>query len=112
MITAQKHGWDALRRAVVARDRYCISKRVDVFFDMTAHDQCRDGFGWPTLDLEFDHVKQELAAAKKATDDEAHGVAVCAWHHRLSKEWRSDSKEHRTVIRAYLRKLYPGVWGS
>lgn len=60
--------------------------------------------------LEFDHVKERLGAAFKAPNDEAHGITVCSWHHRHSRSWRSDSKANRTLIREYLRRLYPAVW--
>ncbi len=103
LITAEQHGWSWLRQQVFARDGGCISQQSRIFGKQTAPDAC-------TGPLEFDHVKEHLKAGAKAPNDEAHGVTVCAWHHRHSKHWRSDQKANRIFIRAYLRGVYPTVW--
>jgi 5-methylcytosine-specific restriction endonuclease McrA len=105
--------WQALRLTVFTRDGGCIAVRGDVFSDPTT-EPCRDRWGsviQPTdwTALEFDHVKP-LGGGHKAPDDDAHGVAACPQHHRLSTTWRTDSSEHREAIRAYLTRLYPEVW--
>lgn len=93
--------WPGLRRTLLLRDGPCISNRVDVFgFDGLAQDLCQG----PS---EFDHVTQVHGHLDGRRDDEAHGVMVCAWHHRLAVEWRSDSSEHRAAERAYLTRMYP-----
>lgn len=116
MITAVRDGWTELRRVTFRRDGGCLAVRVDVFGSDIAPDMCQDGFGNPILwydlsKMEFDHVKEQLGTAKKAPDDEAHGITVCPWHHRLSQQWRSDSARHRIAERDWLRKHYPEVWG-
>lgn len=109
-------GWPAVRLAVFRRDRGCIAVNQQVFGADTAPDLCANKFGtridpadWDLL--EFDHVKEGLGGPK-APDDEAHGVAVCPWHHRLSSVWRSDSALHRLAERAWLARHYPAVWGQ
>jgi hypothetical protein len=94
--------WPALKEAVNRRERGCIARRRDIFGADIASDRCDGGT------LEFDHIREDIGGQRY--DDEAHGIAVCGWHHRLSAKWRSDSKEHRAVERAYLAKLYPTVW--
>lgn len=101
LISAKEHGWVALRLRTFRRDGGCIANSEAVFGKEIAPDRC-DG------DLEFDHVRHGLAGRR--IDDEAHGVTVCAWHHRLSQEWRSDTKVHRAAQRRYLANLYPDVW--
>ena len=97
LINADQHGWQWLRETVFRRDGGCIAP------GMGAPDGC-------TGPLEFDHVKEALRAGVKAPNDEAHGVTVCAWHHRHSRHWRSDSKVNRQRIREYLGRVYPTVW--
>jgi hypothetical protein len=104
VINAKDHGWPALREHVFRRDGRCVATRADIFGDDVAPDVCSD---WS----EFDHIKEQIGGPK-APDDEAHGVRMCSWHHRLSQEWRATSKPHRQAVRDYLRKLYPEVWIS
>ena len=113
MRTVAEDGWPAVRMAVFQRDGGCIANRADIFGKDVAQDHCRNNYARPLIDAmecEFDHVKEQQAMGIKAPDDEAHGVAACAWHHRLSQAWRSDSAAHRGLIRRYLARLYPAVW--
>lgn len=103
LINAEQHGWSWLREQTFARDGGCIAVQSRIMGDRVAPDGC-------TGPLEWDHVKEQLKAGQKAPDDEAHGVTVCAWHHRHSRSWRSDSKVNRERIREYLRGVYPTVW--
>lgn len=115
LTTEQKDGWPRLKLVVAARDGGCLATHRGVFGDDVAPDMCRDARGYLMTStdyfrLEFDHVKEQQAMALRAPNDEAHGIAVCPWHHRLSREWRSDTAAHRAVIRDYLRRLYPREW--
>ena len=113
-LTVAEDGWKAVRRAVFARDGGCVATNRQFSTDWVAvDDPCRDGFGnelrygdWDHL--EFDHVREKLGGAR--LDDEAHGIGVCPWHHRLSTYWRSDTSYHRAAAREWLRKHYPEVW--
>lgn len=117
VLTAETHGWPAVRRATFSRDRGCVAVQSRIYGDDVAPDLCRNQYGqavrWddPTQ-LEWDHVKESQAMGVKAPDDSAHGVMVCAWHHRLSNRWRIDSWVHRQKIRDWLRSHYPGVWDA
>lgn len=114
MMTVEQDGWPAVRHAVFWRDGGCIAHRADIFGADVAPDHCRNSYAQPLRngrECEWDHVKERSAMGMKAPDDEAHGVTVCAWHHRLSQKWRSDSAAHRGQIRAYLTRLYPEIWG-
>lgn len=95
LITAEKDGWTWLRETVFRRDGGCVGPSLG------APDGC-------TGPLEFDHVREKIGGER--LDDEAHGITVCAWHHRHSRQWRSDSKVNRSTIREYLRGVYPEVW--
>ncbi len=89
--------WAAIKEAVILRDGPCLSLREDVFGEDTsivAGDPC-DG---PT---EFDHVTEN----GRRIDHQDHGIAACAHHHRLSRKWRTDSKEHRATERKYLARV-------
>lgn len=116
IFTRKADGWTAVRRVVFHRDKGCVAVQRSIFGDDVATDICRDGWGNPmpwndTFRLEFAHVKEEIAASLRATDDEAHGVAACPWHHRLGR-WRLDTKGRYDTLRGYLRKLYPKEWSS
>lgn len=115
MLTVRNDGWVQVRSAVFKRDVGCVATQWRIFGNNIAPDMCRSRWGTPIewddwSELEFDHVKENLEASNKAPDDEAHGVAVCPWHHRLSQVWRSDSKFHRERLRDWLAKAYPEVW--
>lgn len=117
MMTAEADGWESVRRATFRRDIGCIAGQPRIFGVNIAPDMCKDAFGNPMRWdewrlLEWDHVKEDLRAGVKAPNDEAHGVAVCPWHHRLSQRWRSDSKAHRAAIRDWLARHYPEVWNA
>lgn len=114
LVTA-KDGWPRLRLHVFARDRGCVAVQPAIFGSDIATDQCRDAQGFlmawnDFFKLEFEHVKEAIGGLR-ASDDEAHGVAACPWHHRLGR-WRVDTKERRAVTRAYLASLYPEVWNA
>lgn len=93
--------WAAIKAEVELRDGPCLSLREDVFGDDTstnAGDPCEGR-------TEFDHVTDN----GRRIDSAAHGIAACAHHHRLSRKWRTDSKEHRAIERAYLASVEPTV---
>lgn len=92
--------WPAIKAEVELRDGPCLAIRVDVFGEDIAPDPC---FG-PT---EFDHVTDERGRRIDAVE---FGISACSWHHRLSQKWRTDSKEHRAIERAYLASKHPGSW--
>ena len=113
LITAEKDGWEALRLVTFRRDKGCVATNPNIFGKDVAPDLCRDKDGWiiPATALhkmEFDHVRED--AGGRRYDDEAHGVTACAWHHRLSTKWRTDTAIHRAVLRLYLSDRYPDVW--
>jgi hypothetical protein len=115
MMTVRDDGWIAVRTAVFTRDVGCVAGQFRIFGKAAADDGCRSRWGsrieWDDWsELEFDHVKRDAKAGDKAPDDEAHGVAVCPHHHRLSQVWRSDSKVHRMMLRDWLAKHYPEAW--
>lgn len=117
VVNAEVHGWAKLRTVTFRRDLGCVAVQPRIFGEGIARDQCRDGMRnlirWDDLfRLEWDHVKEQLAAGKRPPNDEAHGVMVCAWHHRLSTQWRTDTTEHRQVLRRYLADHYPDVWAE
>jgi hypothetical protein len=110
--TVQGDGWPAVRAAVFERDGGCLATSFQVFGSDVASDLCRNRYGdtvryddlkW----MEWDHVREGVAEAR--INDEAHGVTVCAWHHRGSG-WRIDTKAHRAKVRGWLAKHYPEVW--
>lgn len=70
-------------------------------FGNTAHDLCQGP-------IELDHIREESGGERK--DDPAHLLPFCAWHHRLSQEWRSDSTKHREAERRWLANHYPLEW--
>lgn len=92
--SADSIGWDALRRKVFNRDMGCIVPDID------PHEQtpCK---GMPTLD----HVPERgmNALGRKAPDDEAHLVTICAYHH-TGRQW---PEQHRELERKYLAKWWP-----
>jgi hypothetical protein len=100
LISAKVHGWAALRIAVFRRDMRCVATQERVFGKDVATDLCSGP-------VEFDHIRHGLAGRR--IDDEAHGITVCAWHHRGSG-WRVDAKDRRAAARRYLANLYPDVW--
>lgn len=113
MMTVAADGWTAVRLATFRRDLGCVATQWRIFGKDIAPDLCKDAFGNPiSWDqyplLEFDHVSRD----RVRYDDEGHGVMVCPWHHRLSQRWRSDSKTHRSALRAWLAKHYPEVWDA
>lgn len=91
--------WEALRRKVFNRDLGCIVPYVDPENDRP----CK---GMPTLD----HVPErgKNALGKKAPDDEAHLVTVCAYHH-TGQLW---PETHRELERAYLARWWPQYHGE
>ncbi len=102
--TVAADGWAAVRLAVFARDEGCVAQSWLVFGKDKTTEPCRDQYGteipYDTFDLlEFDHVTLN----GKRIDSEAFGVAACPWHHRLSQQWRTDSKTHRQAERAWIR---------
>jgi hypothetical protein len=112
-LNVAEHGWPAVRSAVFGRDGGCVAGQPRIFGRDAADDGCRSQWGqridWDDWDqLEWDHVTQENVRH----DDEAHGVAVCPWHHRLSQAWRSDSRRHRAALRRWLAKHWPEVWNA
>jgi hypothetical protein len=116
LVSAANDGWSKLRLTTTRRDGGCVAVQPKVMGEQIATDLCRNGHGWvirydDLFQLEWDHVKEFLATSLRAPHDEAHGVSVCAWHHR-GTGWRSDSQEHRQKIREYLAKLYPDVWAD
>lgn len=111
MLTVERDGWPEVRHAVLRRDAGCIANQHRIFGGDLAIDACANKWGTPleglALDqLELDHVTQNGVRY----DDEAHLVSVCAWHHRLSQVWRSDSRFHRALERGWLAKQYPEAW--
>jgi hypothetical protein len=116
LLTAAADGWTALRWAVLHREGGCIAVQPDkIGFEEAATDLCRNGQGWEqkwddVLPLELDHIKEHPGGAR--VHDEAHLVAVCAWHHRGGKGGAQWATAHRAAIRAYLTRLYPHIWGT
>lgn len=113
IVAVETHGWTVVRSAVFGRDGGCVATQPRIFGSDVAPDRCRGRFGqdveWDDWDqLEFDHVRPHSGGARP--DDEAHGVAVCPWHHRLSQVWRSDSRRHREALRSWLASHYPDAW--
>ncbi len=93
-------GWTALMQHVGKRDGYqCIVPYVDP----AEPTPCK---GMPTLD----HVPERgrNALGKKAPDDEAHLVTVCAYHH-TGRLW---PETHRELERAYLARWWPDIHGE
>lgn len=111
LVTAAKDGWTKLRWTVFRRDGGCVAVQPAIFGRDVAPDQCQNRAGWlirwnDVFQLEWDHVTGFDGIRR---DDEAHGVAVCPWHHRGSR-WRIDTKERRDVLRRHLARLYPTEW--
>jgi hypothetical protein len=105
----------AVREAVLRRDGGCVATQPRIFGKDIAQDACRNSFGNPipydSLHLlEVDRVKTDSRGGKAVPYSEAHAVAVCPHHHRLSQRWRSDSHVHREAERAWLAKHYPEEW--
>lgn len=113
MLTAKEDGWPSVRLAVFVRDGGCVAGQTRIFGTGASDEQCRTEFGDPIAYtdwdvLEFDHVTRNGVRY----DDEAHGIAACPWHHRLSQRWRTDSKTHRHAEREWLAMHYPEVWDA
>lgn len=94
----------AVRLAVLARDRRCFVVRVD------PRHVCRDQWGIPHPSdddrfLTLDHVKDGPMMGRRAPSDVMHMVAMC---HAANVS--VPSKELRAAERAYLAKLYPAAW--
>jgi hypothetical protein len=109
VITAETDGWTALRWAVLTRDGECLAAKLG------APDGCQNKFGWDQrsddlTQLELDHIKEQAMMGRKAPDDEAHLVSMCAWHHRLGLAGATWATSHRRELRAYLAQRYPQVW--
>lgn len=98
-MSAAVDGWDALRLRVFNRDYGCIVPVVDPDDNYP----CK---GMPTLD----HVPErgKNAMGKKAPDDEAHLVVICAYHH-TGRIW---PEGHRELERKYLAKWWPDIHGE
>jgi hypothetical protein len=116
VLTVATDGWPAVRAAIFERDGGCVATQFRVFGKDIAPDQCRDGYGDPCeyddfAIMEAEHVKEQIGGFR-ASDDEAHLVTACPWHHRLSQRFRVDSKAHRVATRAWLAQHYPGVWNG
>lgn len=99
ILSAQADGWTALRVRVSNRDLGCMAPRLD----LSENRPCK---GMLTLN----HVKEEPMMGKKAPDDEAHLVTVCAYHH-IDGGWAT-SRRGLEAQRAYLTRLYPMVWDA
>lgn len=94
----------AVRLAVLDRDRSCFGVRVD-----PSH-VCRDQWGIPHPSddrrfLTLDHVKQQAMMGRRAPSDVMHMVAMC-----YALNVGVPSKELREAERAYLATLYPAAW--
>lgn len=86
---------------------------VREYANSDCHDQWGNPMPWNDWSrLEWCHIKQSAMAGRKAPNDEAHGVAGCPWHHRLSRPPRLDSTVVLGLVRIYLAACYPAVWGA
>ena len=88
-----------LRRQVLQRDGQCVLAILE-----PGH-LCRDTWGRhhasTALDLlSLEHVKDQPRMGRRAPSDPAHLVAMCHW-----SNVNVPSKDQRTAIREYLRRV-------
>lgn len=130
ILVAQLDGWPAVIERVLSRDGRCVYAdtgpivRIGVSIQRGLTDHfCRDAYGAPISwwrapairDLhvrravELDHIKEELAMAIKAPDDEAHLVVACYGAHHGGL---ATSDAGRLFSRSWLAAIYPTVWAT
>lgn len=109
----------ALRWGIFQRDEGCIAVQPDKVGDAVSAEPCRNSANWvipwnDVFQMEWNHVKEAgaIGLGIKAPDDEAHGVTLCAFHHRGTAAGSNWEAANREAERKYLRSLYPEVWGE
>lgn len=111
-LTAKADGWEAVRLAVMTRDRHsCVAVRADLWKGVEVEldrGMCRNSYGPARPVLRLDHVDPFMTYLRKALDSEAFLQSVCDYHHET---WATRA-ESRHSSRERLSALYPEEWAE